>query len=843
VISNLPPPRTPGRFTVRNRTRFTYDPNGAPLTRNHTTRRGGTEVEDEHAVYRYDVRDLVDEARIGESEADPDPKITRFAYTPRAQVERETKANGNTCVYTYFLDGLPKTKLERKADQTTLVASHTLAYDPNGNRTQDIAKVQNADNHAAFLDHTYTYTFDPRDRIRQVTKSATGGGVLETETYTHDANGNVVSQTVDNVPTTFAYDRDRLVSATTGGTTTTHNYDGFGRLDTITTGGIQLERYTYDGFDRVREHTSNDGTASNTTRYAYDPLDRTISRTSNIGGANEERTDFNYLGLSGEVLNEEIAGQIQTSYQYSPWGQRLSQVKFQAGGVQEDSFYGYNPHYDVETLTGETGDTQATYGYTAYGKDDTEQFTGIDKPDAQDPGQEPFNVYRFNAKRFDQATGDYDMGFRDYDPGLNRFLSRDMYNGALADLNLGLSPWTMNRYGFAGGNPISFIEVDGHYGSSDLAQDGVGVLLGIMQIMAEDLEAVGACASDLGACGQGVVDSAKQAAQDPVGTVSEELQGIEDEATYIRDTWNMGAEGEAIGRGLWGGFGLVTGRSIFKRLLGHRLPDGDGRDGDRDSDSGAGMCQTHSFASGTQVLMADGTHKPIEDIRPGDQVLATDPETGETAVREVDATFPHTDQLLTLRTSAGEIVTTENHLFWNATDGQWQESQDLDPGDRLLTASGEIVTVVRLDWSTVHTAPAFDLDVADIDSFYVAAGDERVLVHNCDLDFTGSNIDDVTQNQISHLVDIYDANGGRLPDYINRGGGPQHIFENRPLPGETTPLLPVKPYGYYREADVWPLQPNAAGTAGVRGRPRLVFGSGREVYYSPTHYETFVRLR
>jgi RHS repeat-associated protein len=56
------------------------------------------------------------------------------------------------------------------------------------------------------------------------------------------------------------------------------------------------------------------------------------------------------------------------------------------------------------------------------------------------------------------------MGFRDYDPGLNRFLSRDSYNGALADLDLGLSPWTMNRYGFAGGNPVSLIELDGHIG-------------------------------------------------------------------------------------------------------------------------------------------------------------------------------------------------------------------------------------------------------------------------------------------------------------------------------------------------------------------------------------------
>ncbi|RZT06329.1 RHS repeat-associated protein, partial [Kribbella sp. VKM Ac-2569] len=70
--------------------------------------------------------------------------------------------------------------------------------------------------------------------------------------------------------------------------------------------------------------------------------------------------------------------------------------------------------------------------------------------------------YRFNSKRFDGATGTYDMGFREYNPGLNRYLSRDYYNGALQDLALGTDPWNTNRYAFAGGNPISGIELDGH---------------------------------------------------------------------------------------------------------------------------------------------------------------------------------------------------------------------------------------------------------------------------------------------------------------------------------------------------------------------------------------------
>ena len=51
------------------------------------------------------------------------------------------------------------------------------------------------------------------------------------------------------------------------------------------------------------------------------------------------------------------------------------------------------------------------------------------------------------------------MGFPDYAPGLNQFLTRDSYDGALSDLTLAADPYTGNRYAFAGGNPVSRIEL------------------------------------------------------------------------------------------------------------------------------------------------------------------------------------------------------------------------------------------------------------------------------------------------------------------------------------------------------------------------------------------------
>ncbi|MCP2323432.1 RHS repeat-associated protein [Hamadaea flava] len=435
--------------TLLNTSSFTYNENGAPATQTHDTA---------YNSYEYDARDLLSKVTNGTSASDPAPKITTFTYTDKTERLSEAKGNGNTVAYTYFFDGLLRTQTEKRPDGT-LVSDHAIDYDLNGNRTHEVTKKMNADNHGVYLTTTADYTYDPRDRIANSTTTGDGAG---SETYVHDANNNVVSQTIKGITTTSTYNRNRLITTTSAGTTSAYNYDPFGRLDTVTANGTLIERNIYDGFDHIVENRKNLGTSTAVTRSTFDPLDRTAAKTTDVGTSKEKTTAFNYLGLTTDVLNEESAGKISKSYQYSPWGERLSQTTTSDSGGSEDGYYGYNPHTDVEQLTDNSGDTKATYGYTAYGANDDSQFTGIDKPNPTDPTKEPYNPYRFNSKRWDQQSGTYDMGFRDYDPGLNRFLTRDAYNGALSDLNLCQDPWTGNRYAFGAGNPITNVELDGH---------------------------------------------------------------------------------------------------------------------------------------------------------------------------------------------------------------------------------------------------------------------------------------------------------------------------------------------------------------------------------------------
>ncbi|HET9655068.1 MAG TPA: polymorphic toxin-type HINT domain-containing protein [Kineosporiaceae bacterium] len=62
-------------------------------------------------------------------------------------------------------------------------------------------------------------------------------------------------------------------------------------------------------------------------------------------------------------------------------------------------------------------------------------------------------------------------------------------------------------------------------------------------------------------------------------------------------------------------------------------------------DDACGMM--HSFAPDTEVVMADGSRKPIGEVKLGDKVLATNPDTGTTEVKPVVALHHNEDTDLT----------------------------------------------------------------------------------------------------------------------------------------------------------------------------------------------------
>lgn len=124
----------------------------------------------------------------------------------------------------------------------------------------------------------------------------------------------------------------------------------------------------------------------------------------------------------------------------------------------------------------------------------------------------------------------------------------------------------------------------------------------------------------------------------------------------------------------------------------------------------------------------------VSKVRVGDRVLARDPRTGERAAKKVTRVWVHPDTVVGLAVAGTLVTTTADHPFWNATDRAWQRADQLDTGDRLLTPDGRTVRVAGLRTSTTRPATAYNLTVADIHTYFVAAGTDPVLVHNtCDV--------------------------------------------------------------------------------------------------------------
>ncbi|MFH9697442.1 HYD1 signature containing ADP-ribosyltransferase family protein [Streptomyces globisporus] len=149
----------------------------------------------------------------------------------------------------------------------------------------------------------------------------------------------------------------------------------------------------------------------------------------------------------------------------------------------------------------------------------------------------------------------------------------------------------------------------------------------------------------------------------------------------------------------------------------------------------ADCAKPHSFPTGTHVLLADGTTRPIEDIRTGDLVTASDPQTGRTATRPVTNTFTtngdkeFTRITVTTGQSPATITATDNHPFWLPQDQQWKDAGDLRTGDELRTPNGSDATVTKVR-EFQGQQRTHDLTVNGLHAYYVLAGVTPVLVHN-----------------------------------------------------------------------------------------------------------------
>lgn len=166
-----------------------------------------------------------------------------------------------------------------------------------------------------------------------------------------------------------------------------------------------------------------------------------------------------------------------------------------------------------------------------------------------------------------------------------------------------------------------------------------------------------------------------------------------------------------------------------------------GSSGSGGSGGSGGSCSVaNSFVPSTKVLMADGSTKPIEKVKAGDRVLATDPRTGENRVETVTAEIngQGLKHLVTVTvdtdgtegSKTAEVTATDGHPFWVAELGEWIDATDLRAGERLRTSAGSDVRVTAVKRWTSRGATVHNLTVSNTHTYYVVAANAPVLVHN-----------------------------------------------------------------------------------------------------------------
>jgi RHS repeat-associated protein len=203
----------------------------------------------------------------------------------------------------------------------------------------------------------------------------------------------------------------------------------------------------------------------------------------------------------------------------------------------------------------------------------------------------------------------------------------------------------------------------------------------------------------------------------------------------------------------------------------------------------------NSFTADTPVLMADGTRKPIKDVGIGDEVLATDPDTGETAARQVTAlirtTGPHTMAALTLADGT-TLHATDGHPIYNPGTRRFTKAIDYRPGDTVQTADGSATFI-----TTTRTYPAdltaYNLQIHDIHTYY--AGTTSTLVHNsCEMlgkNGTQTFSTTLTSGKHAYRVDVENPAPGVRPGQLHlqtRTGKYYYNFETNQFDGIPTSL-------------------------------------------------------
>ncbi|MGW8995124.1 RHS repeat-associated core domain-containing protein [Streptomyces zhihengii] len=687
---------------------FDYETGTQRLTRSVVDVIGSTTGPAKEASYSYDQAGNVLAVSDVAVPAQPDVQCFRYdgnrrlseAWTPAADAAA-SKGSGTEAT-TAPVDGTVPSACA--ADPGSKALGGPAPYwksfrtDAIGNRTQDI---------------THDLGLDPAKAV--------------TRTFAYGENG-AGPHAVTGV----------LTETPTGDRETTYGYDDAGRMDTRTDGG-DTHALDWDGNGRLSrfaspdDPTTTDRDESAETTYLYDADGSRVQRKD---------ADGTTVYLPGMELHLPAGKSRAEATRYYTYADQTVAVRTDDNTV---SFLA-SDHHD----TGQLAIHAVTGAVTVRRSDPYGNPRGTQPEDGAWPGTKGFV-----GGTIDDSSGLVNVGAREYDPVLGKFISPD----PVIDF---LNPQQMNAYAYANNSPVTLSDPSGLLFC-------MGLMCGVLPDLGDDDKEVEEAQQDVNTAKSNVrsADTGVTKVADEIIEQVKDIVGIDalqDCASNpsVGKCLKAAAEiamnfvGGAVLKGLFKAKRIAKAldlvpdlyRSITKlRKAEEKLDKAEEKlDKAKDAakkrkkkkkDDDEEECETHSFLPTTTVLLADGSTRPIEDVRIGDKVLTTDPGTGEESARDVVGTIVTESDKdfvdLTVRSAAGgtdALISTVTHPFWVESEERWVDAGDLLPGMELSTPSDDRVTLVATR-AFEQRQRTHDLTVEGVHAYYVGAGEIPLLVHNC----------------------------------------------------------------------------------------------------------------
>ena len=238
--------------------------------------------------------------------------------------------------------------------------------------------------------------------------------------------------------------------------------------------------------------------------------------------------------------------------------------------------------------------------------------------------------------------------------------------------------------------------------------------------------------------------------------------------TALDATMTSSSVDEFLDQGNWGtvaatGIGALAGAVSAISMYKSQNPDPNSSAGSATNSpcDGANTC----FIAGTLIETENGS-LPIEQVTIGMMVYATDPETGETQLKEVINTFVRESKnLVHITVNGEEITTTPTHPFWVPQKG-WTDAIDLRAGDRLQLLNGEYVIIEQVQHELLESpVTVYNFEVEDFHTYYIT--ESQILVHNANCDKMGKPKGNMTgdhDRQNKQVKDALNAIGQNTPE-------------------------------------------------------------------------------